>query len=473
MLGSEPSMTLPDAPLSPRWQLATPSGQREQLSLDELVRRHQQKSLAPGTLVCAPGQTKWRSPSQHPEFAGQLLGAPPRDEQPTFNDETVALGAAEAEALKLQSQSHWPEPTPPRGTAALAASRAPSQGLQAQGLQAQESPTVDRSAGERATPDNAASAPSSSQQKLSEGQLFDDEDVDEAMHSFDNILSEPPSRDRASPSSEPPLPAPTEGEDTPGSGPALPAPQGETSMPAEASPPVPPAPTMPPPRPVDVQSSVPAEGVPLPPLPAPKSSLPKTPAPPPSRRRPSDFRASSIPDEQLSAPEWEEDSGPVILDSALSGSGVSAPPDKSRSPRLWVLLALLLLLASGGVGLSVFRPALFQQGVRAIESMVGQSGKTTPTDLGEGPPFNTPAASRRLGEVAQSLAPCSEPTGPTGQGRARVLFAPTGRARSVALDAPYANTAVGACIEKMFLDVRVPAFGGQPVRVNKSFALSR
>lgn len=87
-----------------------------------------------------------------------------------------------------------------------------------------------------------------------------------------------------------------------------------------------------------------------------------------------------------------------------------------------------------------------------------------------GAPFDRGAAAAALGGV--NVASCKKPDGPTGSGHVTVTFDPSGSVSSAAVDGgPFPGTPVGGCIAGKFRGARVPAFGGSPVKVGKSFTL--
>jgi hypothetical protein len=54
-----------------------------------------------------------------------------------------------------------------------------------------------------------------------------------------------------------------------------------------------------------------------------------------------------------------------------------------------------------------------------------------------------------------------------------VTFAPNGSVTTAVVDQPpFAGSAVGGCIAGKFRGARVPAFGGAPMKVGKSFVLN-
>jgi predicted Zn finger-like uncharacterized protein len=85
--------------------------------------------------------------------------------------------------------------------------------------------------------------------------------------------------------------------------------------------------------------------------------------------------------------------------------------------------------------------------------------------------FDRGAAAAALGAV--NVASCKKADGPTGGGHVAVTFAANGSVSSAIADAPpFAGSAVGGCIAGKFRGARVPAFGGAPVKVGKSFVLN-
>lgn len=93
---------------SPRWRVVQPSGAQHELSLAELAIKHEQGEFEPGTLVCQPGRDEWLPPQDFPDILARAYpggSAQVRASQPTFSDETVALGQVESAALTRQSVS--------------------------------------------------------------------------------------------------------------------------------------------------------------------------------------------------------------------------------------------------------------------------------------------------------------------------------------------------------------------------------
>ena len=71
------------------------------------------------------------------------------------------------------------------------------------------------------------------------------------------------------------------------------------------------------------------------------------------------------------------------------------------------------------------------------------------------------SARSALHDIAGDLDRCRADGGPIGEGHVTITFYGDGRASAANVDRPpYAGTAVGACVERMFRTARVPAFSG-------------
>jgi predicted Zn finger-like uncharacterized protein len=87
--------------------------------------------------------------------------------------------------------------------------------------------------------------------------------------------------------------------------------------------------------------------------------------------------------------------------------------------------------------------------------------------------FNKGAAIAALGAAAAQASGCKRPGGPTGSGRAVVTFATSGRVTTANVSGgSFPGTPVGSCVAGVFRRAQVPAFGGAPVTVSKSFSIS-
>jgi predicted Zn finger-like uncharacterized protein len=87
-------------------------------------------------------------------------------------------------------------------------------------------------------------------------------------------------------------------------------------------------------------------------------------------------------------------------------------------------------------------------------------------------PFNMGEAKSRLAATAAGVQSCKKGDA-TGTGRVIVVFAPNGTAQSATVTGPpFEGTPAGACVAARFRGVRVPAFGGSPFSVAKSFTIN-
>lgn len=415
--------------ISPRWRIALSPGKRNEVSFADLSQLYNGGALPAGALICAPGKTEFLPPASFPELernTGRAVAAL-RLPQPTFTDETVALGAAETEVLKLQSR------TPP-----LAPKRPPTAGF------------------------------------------FDEGDVLDAMSSFDNLTS--PRSSQSGPSASPspqssrpirapvapsPYPIPRQGEVPPSSPFAAVAPRPTSSVPV--APPSSPVHSTPPP----LSYSAPPPSSPLHSAPPP-SGYAAPPAPPPSNPHhqapvfaPAPLPLSTVPAPILHEPQWD-------ADSSAKYSQSEQPHDfKAGRSSLWPMLLVSLLIAGGIIGVARYKPQWIAQGERYTKQLVERVRPPRPAlvPVAKGPEFDTATAGLVLGQAAQDADKCKDIQGPNGKGRARVLFDPSGQAVSVMVSEPFHETPVGNCIVSRFLKAKVPAFGGQPVIVNKTFEI--
>jgi predicted Zn finger-like uncharacterized protein len=87
--------------------------------------------------------------------------------------------------------------------------------------------------------------------------------------------------------------------------------------------------------------------------------------------------------------------------------------------------------------------------------------------------FDRAAALSTLSRAASAAQSCKRADGPTGSGRIAVTFAPSGNATTATVEGPpFAGTSVGGCVAARFRGTRVPAFGGGPVTVHKTFFIN-
>jgi hypothetical protein len=87
----------------------------------------------------------------------------------------------------------------------------------------------------------------------------------------------------------------------------------------------------------------------------------------------------------------------------------------------------------------------------------------------EGPDFDKDAAAAALaGAASRAEGECGASEGPHGTGKVAVTFANSGRATNALVSGDFAGSALGGCVARIFRGVKVPAFGGEPVRVSKT-----
>jgi hypothetical protein len=98
--------------------------------------------------------------------------------------------------------------------------------------------------------------------------------------------------------------------------------------------------------------------------------------------------------------------------------------------------------------------------------------KAAPAAAASGAAFDRGAAAAELRRITEGVNACRRPAGPTGDGHVTVTFRNDGAVDHVEVDrAPYQGTPVGACVASKFKLARVPAFGGAPITVGKSFSI--
>jgi predicted Zn finger-like uncharacterized protein len=108
----------------------------------------------------------------------------------------------------------------------------------------------------------------------------------------------------------------------------------------------------------------------------------------------------------------------------------------------------------------------------ALKAAGGGGGASAPAAPAQSTaPFDRGAAAGALGAV--NVGACKKPDGPTGSGHVSVTFAPDGSVSSAVADSPpFAGTPTGGCVAGKFRSAHIPAFGGGPVKVGKSFVIN-
>ncbi|HQY63335.1 MAG: zinc-ribbon domain-containing protein [Myxococcales bacterium] len=115
------------------------------------------------------------------------------------------------------------------------------------------------------------------------------------------------------------------------------------------------------------------------------------------------------------------------------------------------------------------KPKSMEQAMCEATGTCAKGGAAAPA-AASGAAFDRGAAAAALGGV--NVASCKKPDGPSGSGHVTVTFAPNGSVSSAVVDGgPFPGTPVGGCIAGKYRGAHVPAFGGSPVKVGKSFSL--
>jgi predicted Zn finger-like uncharacterized protein len=95
-----------------------------------------------------------------------------------------------------------------------------------------------------------------------------------------------------------------------------------------------------------------------------------------------------------------------------------------------------------------------------------------PAGASDLPPFSKSSAISALTAASMAASVCRKPGGPTGNGKATVTFAPSGRVTTATVSGAYAGTPEGGCVASGFRKAHVPAFSGSAVTVSKSFSIN-
>lgn len=82
--------------------------------------------------------------------------------------------------------------------------------------------------------------------------------------------------------------------------------------------------------------------------------------------------------------------------------------------------------------------------------------------------FDREAAASAIGSV--DLTKCRATNAEKGEGHVMITFAPAGTASKAVVDrGPWVGTPIAKCLASQFKKTTIPAFGGEPVTVGKSF----
>lgn len=200
------------------------------------------------------------------------------------------------------------------------------------------------------------------------------------------------------------------------------------------------------------------------------------PAPPPAVAANDAVSASAQPSAVVAAA-----ATPTAVPSAAAVAA-AAPTD---SPSAAPTGAAAVAVAAAAPGKGTDKPAGAAPGPGAAPSPAATAAKpektaepaaaatAAPAPAAGGAEFNRGAASSALGGAAGAAKSCKKPDGPTGTGRVKVTFAPSGRVTSAVVEGPpFAGTSVGGCVASAFRGAHIPPFDGAPVAVSKSFTIN-
>lgn len=111
-------------------------------------------------------------------------------------------------------------------------------------------------------------------------------------------------------------------------------------------------------------------------------------------------------------------------------------------------------------------------GADVEDGVVQQEPDDSKNAVQGGKRFDKEAAASVLNDAAEKAKNCRPKGGPTGKGRVRIRYEPSGKVSSVSiLTSKFENTVAGSCITMLFRRAQVPEFGGGAVVVNKSFEI--
>jgi hypothetical protein len=86
----------------------------------------------------------------------------------------------------------------------------------------------------------------------------------------------------------------------------------------------------------------------------------------------------------------------------------------------------------------------------------------------DAPSFDREAASMAVASI--DLTKCRATSAERGEGHVMITFTPAGSVSSAAIDkGPWIGTPIAKCMAGQFKKAKIPAFGGEPVTVGKTF----
>lgn len=173
------------------------------------------------------------------------------------------------------------------------------------------------------------------------------------------------------------------------------------------------------------------------------------------------------------APQASSDTGAAATASAVTTAPAeSAKPEETSKPAESAKVAEVAKTVTEE-DKKRYKEAQEEAKKRDSEKKDTEKKKDTPAPAGATGAFDKGAAVSALTSAASAASACKRPGGPTGAGRVTVTFAPSGRATTANVTGgAYGGTPVGGCVANVFRRARVPAFGGSPVTVAKSFNIS-
>jgi predicted Zn finger-like uncharacterized protein len=122
-------------------------------------------------------------------------------------------------------------------------------------------------------------------------------------------------------------------------------------------------------------------------------------------------------------------------------------------------------------------PAAAPKETAPKEPKVAAAGAAAPKEAPAAPAsaaeFNMGETKARLASIAGGVQTCKRGD-TTGGGKVEIVFAPSGSVQSATLmgGSPFDGTPTGKCVEARFRQAHVPAFGGSPFTVSKSFSIN-
>lgn len=155
---------------------------------------------------------------------------------------------------------------------------------------------------------------------------------------------------------------------------------------------------------------------------------------------------------------------PSIAKPAPARRRLHVPRSIQSSWGLYLFL-VALVVTSSLVGTYLLARPSFERGIAAARATLGMDGP----EGASGPPFDSKLAAQELERLSKDAGACAVEGGPKGLGRVRVLFHTSGIVTSAALSPPFHQSIVEPCLLALIKKARVPAFGGQPIIVTKTF----